>query len=191
MTSPSNSIRSVCVFCGAKPGRDDRFLVLARDAGRALARRGLTVVYGGGHVGLMGAVADAALAAGGQVIGVIPQQLMDREVGHKGLTRLEVVPDMAFRKERMIELSDAFISLPGGLGTLDEMFEVLTLRQLHQHAKPSGLLNADGYYDLLVAAWRSFVDQGLIDRREIDRIHVEPTIDALLDALLTGDARPA
>lgn len=183
-------IRSICVFCGAKPGHGPGFLALARETGRALAARGLTLVYGGGGVGLMGAMADAALTGGGEVIGIIPQRLVDREAGHRALTRLEIVPDMPTRKERMIELADAFISLPGGLGTLDEMFEVLTLRQLDLHRKPSGLLNAGGYFDPLVGALQSFVASGLVDRKETDRIHVEPTVDGLLDAVLKGDRMP-
>ncbi|MCX7203813.1 MAG: TIGR00730 family Rossman fold protein [Burkholderiales bacterium] len=135
--SVSRTRLAVCVFCGARPGSQPRFLELARRTGTAIARSGATLVYGGGSVGMMGALADAALQAGGEVIGVIPSALVAREVGHAALTRNEVVADMQVRKQRMIELSDAFLTLPGGLGTLDELFEVLTLRQLREHDKPS------------------------------------------------------
>lgn len=175
--------KSVCVFCGARPGRDPKYLQAAREAGAAIAARGWRLVFGGGHVGMMGALADGALAAGGEVIGVIPERLVERELGHKSITRLEVVPDMAFRKARMIELADAFIALPGGLGTLDEVFEVLTLRQVGYHAKPTGLLNLDGYFDHLLAACGSFVDRGFVDPRDFERILIAPAIADLLDQI--------
>lgn len=176
-------MRSIGVFCGAKRGHDPKYLQAAQAAGRTLAERGLTLVYGGGHVGMMGAVADGALAAGGQVIGVIPQRLVDREQGHRGITRLEVVPDMAVRKERLIELSDAFVCLPGGLGTLDELFEVLTLRQIGYHDKPTGLYDQDGYFQPLVAACQAFAQAGFVDRLEVDRLVVGENFDRLLDTL--------
>ncbi|MFM7568829.1 MAG: TIGR00730 family Rossman fold protein [Betaproteobacteria bacterium] len=154
---------SVCVFCGAKPGLDPIYAELARAAGRAIAERGWQMVYGGGRVGLMGVAADAALAAGGEVIGVIPEGMLVREQGHRSLTRLEVVPDMAVRKTRMIALSDAFLTLPGGLGTLDELFEVLTLRQVRFIDKPIALLNANGYFDRLLAMCEGFV-QAIVAR---------------------------
>ncbi|TWC40281.1 hypothetical protein FBY03_103233 [Pseudomonas sp. SJZ079] len=140
------TLRSICVFCGASPGAQPIYRQAAESLGRHLAEQGLRLVYGGGAVGLMGVVADAALAAGGEVIGIIPQSLERAEIGHPGLTRLEVVDGMHARKARMAELSDAFIALPGGLGTLEELFEVWTWGQLGYHGKPLGLLDVDGFY---------------------------------------------
>jgi uncharacterized protein (TIGR00730 family) len=174
---------TVCVFCGARDGADPRFLALARLAGDRLARAGATIVYGGGRVGMMGALADAALAAGGQVIGVIPGVLLDREAGHKGLARLEVVADMQVRKQRMIELSDAFLTLPGGLGTLDELFEVLTLRQLGEHQLPILAVNDQGYFDTLAACLREFVDHGLVGQRDVAALELFSSLDAALARL--------
>ena len=155
-------VRSVCVFCGASTGVDPAYRDAAVALGRTLAQRGLTLVYGGGAVGLMGIVADAAMAAGGEVIGIIPQSLMDAEVGHKGLTRLEVVDGMHARKARMAELSDAFIALPGGLGTLEELFEVWTWGQLGYHAKPLGLLDVNGFYSKLGSFLDHVVEEGFV-----------------------------
>ena len=140
------TLRSICVFCGASPGAQPIYRHAAESLGRHLAEQGLRLIYGGGAVGLMGVVADAALAAGGEVIGIIPQSLERAEIGHQGLTRLEVVDGMHARKARMAELSDAFIALPGGLGTLEELFEVWTWGQLGYHAKPLGLLDVDRFY---------------------------------------------
>ncbi|MCD6733597.1 MAG: TIGR00730 family Rossman fold protein [Burkholderiaceae bacterium] len=173
----------ICVFCGAKSGADAKYVEAARETGRAIASRGWGVVFGGGRVGLMAALADAALAAGGEVIGVIPRALMAREPGHPGVSRLEIVVDMAVRKQRMIELADAFVTLPGGLGTLDELFEVLTLRQIGQHAKPVGLYNLDGYFDTLLAACREFVARGFVLPGDIDFLVQESRIEPLLDRL--------
>lgn len=175
--------RAVCVFCGAKDGNDPRWARAAVDTGRELARHGWTLVYGGGRVGLMGAVADGALSAGGEVVGVIPKPLMDRELAHRGLARLEVVSDMAVRKTRMIDLSDVFVALPGGLGTLDELFEVLTLRQIGEHTKPTVLLNLHGYWDGLLAACRGLVDAGFVHSADLDAMDVAHDIDALMAAL--------
>ena len=154
------SLKSVCVFCGASPGARPIYHEDAAQLGRHIAERGLTLVYGGGAVGLMGVVADAALAAGGEVIGIIPQSLERAEIGHKGLTRLEVVDGMHARKARMAELADAFIALPGGLGTLEELFEVWTWGQLGYHAKPLGLLEVDGFYARLT----DFLDHLVAER---------------------------
>jgi hypothetical protein len=140
------------VFCGASPGHDPAFAALARAVGTGLAERGIGVVYGGGRVGLMGVLADAALAAGGEVIGVIPQALVDREVAHRGVTEMRVVGTLHERKAAMAELADAFVALPGGLGTLEELAEVLSWAQLELHAKPIGLLGVGGYWDPL-RAW--------------------------------------
>lgn len=182
----TTALKAICIFCGAKPGNDPAYLAIARDAGATLARRGMTLVYGGGHVGMMGAVADGALAAGGEVIGVIPQRLVDREQGHRGITRLEIVSDMAVRKTRMIALSDAFVCLPGGLGTLDELFEVMTLKQIGTHDKPIGLANHGGYFDPLLRTLDAWVDAGFIGRRETDALHSAPDFDGLLDAMQRG-----
>lgn len=174
---------AVCVFCGAKTGADPRWVPIAREFGAAVAARGWTLVFGGGRVGLMGALADGALAAGGQVIGVIPRSLVAREVAHPGLTRLEVVEDMAVRKTRMIELSDAFATLPGGLGTLDELFEVLTLRQIGEHSKPIALLDQDGYWQALLRACGGMVDAGFVHARDLEALVVRAEREALLDAI--------
>ncbi|VXB31041.1 putative cytokinin riboside 5'-monophosphate phosphoribohydrolase [Pseudomonas sp. 8AS] len=156
------SLKSICVFCGASTGSNPLYREAAVSLGRTLAERGLTLVYGGGAVGLMGVVADAALAAGGQVIGIIPQSLERSEIGHKGLTRLEVVDGMHARKARMAELADAFIALPGGLGTLEELFEVWTWGQLGYHGKPLGLLDVNGFYRQLSGFLDHLVAEGFV-----------------------------
>lgn len=177
------SLKSVCVFCGASPGARPIYREAAEALGRSLAERGLTLIYGGGAVGLMGVVADAALAAGGEVIGIIPQSLKRAEVGHNGLTRLEVVDGMHARKARMAELADAFIALPGGLGTLEELFEVWTWGQLGYHAKPLGLLEVDGFYRRL----GDFLDHLVAERfvREPHRamLQISESPDELLECL--------
>jgi uncharacterized protein (TIGR00730 family) len=143
-------MKRICVFCGSSPGSNPGFSAMARRLGAALVERGLGLVYGGGNVGLMGLIADAVLAANGEVVGVIPQALVDRELAHRGVTRLDVVDSMHVRKQRMHDLSDGFIAMPGGYGTLDELFEALTWSQLGMHAKPCGLLDVDGYFAPLV-----------------------------------------
>jgi uncharacterized protein (TIGR00730 family) len=150
-------IRSVCVFCGSNAGNDPRFASAAREFGELLAKEGLALVYGGGHVGLMGILADAVLASGGKAIGVIPRALWDREVGHRGLTELHIVETMHERKAMMASLADAFVALPGGLGTLEEIFEVWTWAQLGIHAKPLGFLDVAGFYGTLL----EFLDRGV------------------------------
>jgi hypothetical protein len=160
----------LCVFCGSSTGRDPAYAASAAQVGRILAERGIGLVYGGGRVGLMGVLADAALAAGGEVIGVIPQALLDREVGHLGLTELRVVDSMHTRKALMSELSDGFIALPGGIGTLEELFEVWTWAQLGLHRKPCGLLNVDGFFTPLV----DFLD------RQVAAGFIHPTYRAML-----------
>lgn len=155
-------LRSICVFCGASQGVNPLYRETATALGRHIAERGLRLVYGGGAVGLMGVVADAARSAGGEVVGIIPQSLERSEVGHRGLTRLEVVDGMHARKARMAELSDAFIALPGGLGTLEELFEVWTWGQLGYHAKPLGLLDVNGFYDKLSLFIDHLVDEGFV-----------------------------
>ncbi len=150
-------MKRICVFCGSNLGSDGEYRTVARQLGELLAGRGLGLVYGGGNVGLMGVVADAALAAGGEVIGVIPQALVQREVAHNGLTDLRVVASMHERKQLMHQLADAFIALPGGFGTLEELLETVTWIQLGLHAKPCGLLNVKGYYDPLL----TFLDRAV------------------------------
>jgi uncharacterized protein (TIGR00730 family) len=144
-------MKRICVFCGSSEGSRPEYRVAAEEMTSELVRRSIGLVYGGGNVGLMGIIADAALKAGGEAIGVIPEHLMAREVGHKGLTKLHVVRTMHERKALMAELSDAFIALPGGFGTLDEFCEVLTWTQLGLHAKPCGILNVLGFYSSLLA----------------------------------------
>jgi len=144
-------LRRVCVYCGSSPGGRPQYAAAAAELGQAIAARGLALVYGGASVGLMGVLADAALAAGGRVVGVIPQLLSTRELAHAGLTEQHVVTSMHERKSKMAELSDLFVALPGGIGTLDELFEMWTWSQLGLHAKPCALLNIDGYYDALIA----------------------------------------
>lgn len=181
-------MRSICIFCGSSPGNRPEYLRLARTTGRAIAERGLTLVYGGGKVGLMGAVADSALAAGGRVVGIIPQMLLDREVGHPGLSELHVVSTMAERKVRMIELSDAFLTLPGGIGTLDELFEAWTWTQLGLHEKPSGVLNFQGYYDALVQFLDLAVAEGFQRPRHRAALLVDTEVESLLDQLQAAAA---
>ena len=153
-------LSSLCVFCGSNAGAQPVYLEAAEAVGRGLAQRGLRVVYGGGQVGMMGAVADAARAAGGEVVGVIPQAIFDLEIGHTGIDDLRVVGSMHERKALMAELSDAFIALPGGIGTLEELFEVYTWAQLGIHSKPLGLIDVAGYYQPLVG----FLDHAVQER---------------------------
>ncbi|HSN69912.1 MAG TPA: TIGR00730 family Rossman fold protein [Steroidobacteraceae bacterium] len=158
-------IRSVCVFCGSSDGARPEFAEAVRDVAESIVRRGWTIVYGGGRVGLMGLLADTALAAGGQVVGVIPGMLVEREVGHAGLTELHVVRTMAERKALMGERSDAFLTLPGGIGTLDELSEAWTWTQLGLQRKPSALLNVAGYFDALLQFLDEAVVQGFLPVR--------------------------
>jgi uncharacterized protein (TIGR00730 family) len=155
-------IRRLCVFCGSSAGREPAYRHLAESLARALAERGIGIVYGGARVGLMGALADAALAAGGEVIGVIPQALVEREIAHRGLTELRIVASMHERKALMAELADGFVALPGGIGTLEELFEVWTWGQLGLHAKPCALLDTDGFYGPLAAFLDHLVDAGFV-----------------------------
>jgi uncharacterized protein (TIGR00730 family) len=177
------SLASVCVFCGASTGTDPAYREAAIALGQELARRKLTLVYGGGAVGLMGIVADAALAAGGEVIGIIPESLKNKEIGHIGLTRLEVVDGMHARKARMAELSDAFIALPGGLGTFEELFEVWTWGQLGYHGKPLGLLEVNGFYNKLSAFLDHVVGEGFVREHHRDMLQMSESPQDLLDAL--------
>lgn len=162
MNTPSKQQRRIAVYCGSAEGNDLAYLAEARALGREIAAAGLGIVYGGANVGLMGAVADAALTAGGQVIGVLPEVLAGREIAHTGLTRLESVATMHQRKARMVALADAFLILPGGYGTLDEMLEIVTWSQLRLHAKPCILINTIGYWDGLLAFLDSTVRAGFL-----------------------------
>ena len=177
------TLRSICVFCGASPGATPIYQEAAEALGRHLAENGIQLVYGGGAVGLMGMIANAALAAGGEVIGIIPQSLKDAEVGHSGLTRLEVVDGMHARKARMAELSDAFIALPGGLGTLEELFEVWTWGQLGYHAKPLGLLEVNGFFDPLLAFLDHLVQERFVRQPHRDMLQRAASPAELVDAL--------
>jgi uncharacterized protein (TIGR00730 family) len=176
-------IQSVAVFCGSNFGHAPEYAAAAQQLGTLLAQRGITLVYGGTHKGLMGVVADAALATGGTVVGVINQRLHDRGHLHPGLTRHEVAPDMRARKARMAALADAFIALPGGLGTLEELLEAATLTQLGDHHKPCAALNVRGYYAPLQAMLAMATAEGFMKAEHRDMLIVEPDAAALLDAL--------
>ncbi len=177
-------LRSLCVFCGSRGGSHPAFEEAAREMGRHLGERGIRLVYGGGSLGLMGALADACLEAGGEVVGVIPDFLMSLELGHRGVTQLEIVPDMLARKQRMAELSDGFLTLPGGIGTLDELFEMLTWTRLDLHRKPSGLLNVAGYYDELIAfCHRTQVEGGFISAENAANLIVSDSAAGIVERL--------
>lgn len=173
----------VAVFCGAHTGNGSHYVEVAASAARRIAERSFGIVYGGGRVGLMGVIADAALAAGGEVIGVIPQALATEEVAHGGLTELHVVGSMHERKALMADLSDAFIALPGGFGTMDEFCEILTWAQLRIHSKPVGLLNSNGYYDELLALFDKMVREGFVTVTNRSLVQSAPTVDELLTKL--------
>jgi uncharacterized protein (TIGR00730 family) len=174
---------SLCVYCGSRAGADPSHLEAAERLGSAIGRRGWRLIYGGGRVGLMGAVADAALAAGTAVIGVIPESLMRLEVGHRGLTELLVVRTMHERKQAMAERADAFVALPGGIGTFEELFEVWTWRHLGYHAHPIGLLDVKGYYEPLMAFLDRTVAEGFVNEAQMSMVTRDADIDALLDRL--------
>ena len=181
-------MRSVCVFCGSNTGSGQAYVEAARALAGAMARRGMKLVYGGGSIGLMGVLGEAALAAGVHVTGVTPRRLVEREVVHAGLTELLVVETMHERKARMADLSDAFIALPGGLGTLDELFEVLTWTQMGIHRKPCALLDVDGYFRSLIAFLDHAVHERFVRPEHRDMLVVGAEPDALLDRLAA--ARP-
>jgi uncharacterized protein (TIGR00730 family) len=182
---------SVCVYCGSRVGVDPRHAAAAHALGSLIGARGARLVYGGGRVGLMGVVADAALAAGASVLGVIPRSLMEREVGHRGLSELQVVETMHQRKRLMAEQADAFVALPGGIGTLEELFEVWTWRQLGYHDQPIGLLNVAGYYDPLLAFMRRTERAGFVSEETLAMLAVDDAPERLLERLsgLARDAR--
>ena len=183
-------MKTLCVYCGSNAGNDPAYASLASTLGTQLAENGLTLVYGGGNVGLMGIVADAAMQAGGDVIGVIPEQLMQWEVAHKGVTRLEVVDSMHTRKARMAELAEGFIALPGGFGTFEEFCEILTWGQLGFHAKPMGLLNVNGFYDPLLAMFERAVADGFLRPQNRAMALADSDIEGLLAAMAAYRAEP-
>ena len=181
-------MRAVCVFCGSSPGARASYREAAQRLAASIAKRGIALVYGGASVGLMGAVADAALAHGGEVIGVLPRALETKELAHRGLTRLDVVDSMHERKARMAELADAFVALPGGIGTLEEWFEVLTWSQLGLHAKPCALLDVDGYYAPLQAFLDGAVAERFVRTEHRAMLLVDDDPERLLDALASWRA---
>ncbi len=176
-------MKSLCVFCGSSPGANGNYAAAARTLGTIIAGEGITLIFGGGKVGLMGHLADAVLAGGGKAIGVIPEALMRKEVAHEGLTEMHVVKDMHIRKAMMYSLADAFAALPGGTGTLDELFEVITWNQLGYFNKPVGLLNVDGYFDALGTFLRHTVTQHFVKAEHIDKVFIERDATTLLERL--------
>ena len=178
-----SALRSVCVFSGSSPGARPSYAETATALGREVAARGMRLVYGGASVGLMGAVADAALAAGGEVVGVIPQHLVDREVAHDGLTELRVTGSMHERKALMADLADGFVALPGGLGTLEELAEILTWSQLGLQSKPCGLLDVEGFFDPLLAFLDHTVAERFVSTEHRALVLAADRPDALLDLL--------
>lgn len=173
-------MKTICVYCGSSPGTDPAFLAAARHLGTRLAESGRRLVYGGGRVGLMGVVADAALAAGGHVTGIIPTVLMDKEVEHRGLSDLQVVGSMHERKMRMADLADGFIAMPGGVGTMEELFEIWTWNMLGLHTKPLGLLDAGGYYGPLLTFLDGMVEKGFVRAEHRSFLQVDTDPDRLL-----------
>jgi len=173
-------MKAVCVYCGSSFGVNPVHSEAAKAFGRALVAANLGLVYGGGKVGLMGVIADTVMAEGGRAIGVIPELLVNKEVGHTGLTELHVVPDMHHRKKMMADLSDAFVALPGGAGTLEELFEVYTWAQLGYHHKPVGVLNIDGFYDPLIALLRHTVSEGFMRQTYFDLLQIDSDPAALI-----------
>ena len=184
---------TLCVYCGSRAGADPAYLQAAEQLGQAIGRRGWRLVYGGGRVGLMGAVADATLAAGGTVVGVIPESLMRLEVGHRGLSELLVVRTMHERKQAMAERADAFVALPGGIGTFEELFEVWTWRHLGYHQHPIGLLDVKGYYEPLIAFLDRTVVEGFVNEAQMAMVTRQSDVEELLDRLhaAAGTARPS
>ena len=177
------SMDSVCVFCGSRNGNDPAYLEAARATGAAIAKRGWRLVYGGGNVGLMGALADAAITEGGEVIGVMPRALLDREIVHPRVTRTHVVTSMHRRKALMSNLADGFLTLPGGFGTLEEFFETLTWAQLGLHRKPCALLDVVGFWEPLVTMLQASADDGFVTRSHLDLILTGKDVDDLLDRM--------
>jgi uncharacterized protein (TIGR00730 family) len=193
MSTTASHPFSLCVYCGSRAGGNPAHLQAAEQLGQAIGRRGWRLIYGGGRVGLMGAVADAALTAGASVIGVIPESLMRLEVGHRGLTELLVVRTMHERKQAMAERADAFVALPGGIGTFEELFEVWTWRHLGYHQHPIGLLNVNGYYNALKAFLDRTVAEGFVNEGQTSMVTWQSDVEELLDRLevAAAQARPS
>lgn len=191
MTSNSVSAFSVCVYCGSRPGARPAYAALARQLGHAIGERGWQLVYGGGRAGLMGEVARGALDAGAHVVGVIPESLMRLEVGHTGLSELHVVQSMHQRKQMMAERADAFIALPGGIGTFEELFEVWTWRHLDYHQRPIGLLDCEGYYSGLLDFLEHGRREGFLSESQMAMLVTAQDVNTLLDALAAARARGA
>ncbi len=183
MTAIPRTFKRLCVFCGSSHGANPAYAEAAKHLGGELARRGVALVYGGGNVGLMGVVADGVLDAGGQVIGVIPEVLMAKELGHKGVQDLRVVKTMHERKAMMAELSDGFIAMPGGIGTFEEFFEIVTWAQLGFHSKPCALLNVNGFYDPLLHLIDHAITENFVKPKQRDLVLVEPDFSKLLDRM--------
>lgn len=182
---------AICVFCGANKGSRPEYETLTRQLGKSLVRRGIQTVYGAGKVGLMGVLADEVLAEGGKITGIIPDFLKRMEVCHLGLTELIEVETMHQRKQKMAEISDGFFVLPGGYGTLDEFFEILTWKQLNLHQKPIGLFNHEGYYDHLIAHMDLMVREGFLRPANRDLVIIEPDLETLLDRMQEYQPQPA
>jgi uncharacterized protein (TIGR00730 family) len=180
-------LKRIAVYCGSATPADPVYIEAARTVGRTLAERGIGVVYGGGKLGLMGAVADSALEAGGEVIGVIPTALVNAEVAHRGLTELHVVDTMHERKARFTELADGFVNLPGGTGTMDELWEALSWAQLGYHTDPIGLLNIAGYYDKLIDFWHHMGTVGFVRPQHQGLLIVDDTLDGLLAQMAASE----
>ena len=183
-------VKTLCVYCGSSPGRNAAYAVAARALGQAMVERGIRLVYGGASVGIMGVVADEVMRLGGEAIGVIPEALMRKELAHAGLSELHVTPSMHARKTLMAELADAFVALPGGIGTFEELFEVWTWAQLGFHRKPCALLNVAGYYDGLIAFLDHTAGEGFVRREQRDMLLVDSDASALL-ARIADYAPPA
>jgi uncharacterized protein (TIGR00730 family) len=174
---------SICVFCGSRDGARPAYLAAARETGAAIARRGWRLIYGGGHVGIMGALANAALAEGGEVIGVMPRALLTKEIPHPGITRIHIVTSMHRRKALMSSLSDGYLTLPGGFGTLEEFFETLTWAQLGLHSKPCALLDVAGFWDPLLAMLDMSAVEGFVSEEHLKLILNGAEVDPLLDRM--------
>ncbi len=183
-----NTLSAICLFCGASPGTNPAYRDAAAEFGTTLAKRNIRLIYGGGSIGLMGVAADACLAGGGEVIGVIPRRLMEKEVGHTGVTAMHVVETMHERKALMTELSDGFIALPGGFGTLDELFESLTWLQLAYHSKPIGLYNVAGFFDGLIAFLAHARHERFLRDLHHDALQVDANLGQLIDKLVRAEA---
>jgi hypothetical protein len=183
-------VKRLCVFCGSSAGEDRRYLDAATEVGELLARKGIELVYGGSRVGMMGRLADAALAADGRVVGIIPEALVNREVAHRGLAELRIVESMHERKAEMARMADGFLALPGGLGTLEELCEVLTWAQLGLHGKPCGVLDVKNYFQPLVELLDHMVREGFLSRNHRGMVLVEASADRLLDRMKAYDPPP-